>query len=374
MAKHSSLSRRSVLKGAGAAALAAPLYSKSALASSGEINILMWSDYLPPSFIEEFETLTGIKVNYTGIGSNEEIINKMKATKGQGFDIVSPTNNRSLQWEPLELLQPFDMNKVPIDLVNPAMAKIGTDAWNFGDSGAHWLPHIWGTEGIAYRTDLWLPDGDAPSYGDVWSEANAGKTMGRAHSMMLGAGLYMERAGEMEPGSVWAAYGDEDTMRKVWGQITDWCIARKDRIKLIWNDADTQKNGLLNEGVVVGQTWDGPPLALKSAGEPVHYQAPVEGAMAWVDGMSMPTGAANIDQVYAFIDFAYQAKPAGVAIDSHGYNSPVLGADQYSGDTYKKNFAEAYPGDSLANLNPWPAEAPWYAETRTEFVNKFKSA
>ena len=90
------LSRRTVLKGAGAAALAAPLYSKSALASSGEINILMWSDYLPPSFIEEFETLTGIKVNYTGIGSNEEIINKMKATKGQGFDIVSPTNNRSL--------------------------------------------------------------------------------------------------------------------------------------------------------------------------------------------------------------------------------------------------------------------------------------
>ena len=67
----------------------------------------------------------------------------------------------------------------------------------------HWLPHIWGTEGIAYRTDLWLPSGDAPSYGDVWSEENAGKTMGRAHSMMLGAGLYMEASGQMEPGSVW---------------------------------------------------------------------------------------------------------------------------------------------------------------------------
>ncbi|MFY0312925.1 twin-arginine translocation signal domain-containing protein, partial [Leisingera sp. D0M16] len=34
------VSRRSVLQGAGAAALAAPLYAKSALASSGEINIL----------------------------------------------------------------------------------------------------------------------------------------------------------------------------------------------------------------------------------------------------------------------------------------------------------------------------------------------
>ena len=371
------MNRRSVLKGSaalGGAALAAPLYSKSALASSGEINILMWSDYLPEKFLNEFQSASGIKVNYTGIGSNEEIINKMKATKGQGFDIVSPTNNRSLQWEPLELLQPFDMNKVPSDKVNPAMLKIGTGAWNFGDAGAHWLPHIWGTEGIGWRTDLWLPGDEGPSYGDVWSEANAGKTMGRPHSMMLGAGLYMERIGEMDAGSVWAAYENEETMRKVWGQITDWCIARKDRIKLLWNDADTQKNGFLNEGVIVGQTWDGPPLALKSAGEPVTYQAPIEGAMAWVDGMSMPIGAKNIDQVYEFIKFAFEPKPAGEAIDEHGYNSPVLGADQFAGQVYKTNFAEAYPGDSLANLNPWPAEAPWYAEIRTEFVNKFKSA
>ena len=377
MSSNSNFSRRTVLKGAttaGAAALATPLYVKSAMASSGEINILMWSDYLPEKFLNEFQEASGIKVNYTGIGSNEEIINKMKATKGQGFDIVSPTNNRSLQWEPLELLQPFDMSKVPIDKVNPAMAKIGVDAWNFGDKGAHWLPHIWGTEGIAWRIDKWLPAEEGPSYGDVWSEANAGKTMGRAHSMMLGAGLYMERVGEMEAGSVWAAYNDEETMRKVWGQITDWCIARKDRIKLIWNDADTQKNGLLNDGVIVGQTWDGPPLSLKNAGEPVNYQAPVEGAMAWVDGMSMPIGAKNVEQVYEFVKFAFEAKPAGEAIDSHGYNSPVLGADKFAGQVYKDNFAEAYPGDALANLNPWPAEAPWYADVRTEFVNKFKSA
>jgi len=76
--------------------------------------------------------------------------------------------------------------------------------------------------------------------------------------------------------------------------------------------------------------------------------------MAWVDGLAMPIGATNKDQIYAFIEYAFQAEPAGKAIDKHGYNSPVLGADKYTGDVYKKNFAEAYPGDSLANLNPWP--------------------
>ena len=372
----SSVNRRTFVKGSaavGAVALATPAYIQNAYAA-GEINILMWSDYLPESFIKSFADSTGIKINFTGIGSNEEIINKMKANKGQGFDLVSPTNNRGLQWGPLELLQPFDMSKIAIDKVNPAMAAIGEKDWSFNGKGIHWVPHIWGTEGVAWRTDLYSPEGDVPSYGAIWDEANAGKTMIRPHSGMLCAGLYLESIGELDKGAMWGAYESEAAMRPVWGKVADWCIARKKNLKLLWNDADSQKNGLLKEGVIVGQTWDGPPLALKTAGEPVQYQAPKEGAMAWVDGMAMPIGAKNTEQVYEFLKFAYQAAPAGEAINHHGYNSPVLGADKEANDNYKKNFGEAYPGDALANLNPWPPEAPWYAKVRTEYVNKFKSA
>ena len=369
-------SRRSVVKGAAAAsavALTSPMFIRDARAAS-EINILMWSDYLPDTFVKSFADATGIKINFTGIGSNEEIINKMKANKGQGFDLVSPTNNQGLEWGPLELLQPFDMGKVAIDKVNPAMAAIGTKDWSFNGKGIHWLPHIWGTEGVAWRTDLYSPEGGVPSYGAIWDEANAGKTMIRPHSGMLCAGLYMETIGELDKGAMWGAYASEDAMRPVWQKVADWCIARKKNLKLLWNDADSQKNGLLKEGVIVGQTWDGPPLALKTAGEPVQYQAPKEGAMAWVDGIAMPIGAKNVDEVYAFLKYAYEAAPAGEAINHHGYNSPVLGADKAANANYKKNFSEAYPGDALANLNPWPPQAPWYAKVRTEYVNKFKSS
>lgn len=370
------LGRRTFLKSAAAAGagLAMPaLISRSALASSGEINIMMWSDYLPESFTKAFTEKTGIKINFTGIGSNDEIINKMKATNGEGFDLVTPTVNRNPLWAELNLLQPFDMKRVAIDKVNPAMA-LGEAHWNFHGKGAEWIPHIWGTEGVAWRTDKFTPAGEFPSYYDVWDDANAGKTMGRGHSMLLGLGLGMERRGELPAGSVWAAYKDETKMKEVWGKIIETAIAKKKNIKVLWNDADAQKNGLLNEGVVVGQTWDGPPIALKTAGEPVMYRAPVEGAMAWVDGMAMPIGAKNIDQIYAFIEACYDAKLAGEAIKTHGYNSPVVGADKFGGDIYAKNFADAYPGDALAKLNPWPAEMPWYVAARTEFVNKFLSA
>ena len=58
----------------------------------------------------------------------------------------------------------------------------------------------------------------------------------------------------------------------------------------------------------------------------------------------------------------------------HGYNSAIIGADAHAGDTYKRNFSEAYPGKALANLNPWPAEPQWYADVRTEYRNKFVNA
>ncbi len=371
------LTRRTVIKSAAAgAALAAGPFaiSRGVLASSGEIDILMWSDYLPPKFIADFEAASGIKVNYIGIGSNEEIIAKMKASRGQGFDLISPTNMRAPQWQPLDLVQPFDMNRIDTASVNPAMLNIGVREWDFDGKGVHWLPHIWGTEGIGWRTDKWSPSDGVPSYGDIWAEENAGKTMGRPHSMMLGAGLYMEAAELMDPGSVWQAYQSEEKMHQTWTKITEFCIERKGNIKLLWNDADAQKNGLLTGGVIVGQTWDGPPLALKTAGEPVTYQAPKEGALAWVDGLAMPIGAKNIDQIYEFLKFAFEPEPAGKAIDKHGYNSAVIGADAFANDQYRKNFAEAYPDGALANLNPWPSEPQWYADLRTEYRDKFVNA
>lgn len=373
------ITRRKFLKKAGSigavAAVGPWVISPKALSSSGEVNVLMWSDYLTPDFLEAFTGETGIKVNYTGIGDNGEIVNKMKATKGQGFDICSPTNMKAGIWEPLELLQAWDYGKISnIGNVNSAMLKVGDNEWDFGGKGSHWLPHIWGTEGVAWRTDLYSPEGGQPSYGNIWDGSAEGNTMIRDYSGMMGAALYMETIGELEPGDLWKSYQSEEIMRSIWDRITAYCIKNKNQIKKFWRDADAQKTGFSQEGVLVGQTWDGPPLAMKTEGEPIQYQAPKEGSLAWVDGMCLSVAAENIDQTYALVDFAFLPEPAGKAIDTHGYNSAVLGASKFAGETYAKNFSEAYPGDALTNLNPWPKESTWFLSTRDEYSNKFLSA
>lgn len=384
-------SRRQFIKGSTAAAAIAAVgpwvISSKALASSGELNVMMWSDYLSAGFFKAFEAKSGIKINFTGVGSNEEIINKMKASKGRGFDICSPTNMRSPQWSELGLLNPFDYGRIKnIKNVNPSMLKVGNDEWNFKGKGSHWLPLIWGTEGVAWRTDQWSPPraNDIPSYGDIWQPDVKGKTMMRVHSGMLGAGLYLERIGKLEPGAMKKCYDSEKNTRKTWKVVTEFCVKNKAQVKLFWNDADSQKNGLLNDGVVVGQTWDGPPITMMKDNDPVQYRAPIEGSLAWVDGMALSSQSANVDAVYEFLNYCFQPEVGGRSIDGgkddkwggkgHGYNSAVLGADKFASDGYGKVFGSVYPGNSLANLWPWPKEPQWYADVRTEFVNKFNAA
>ena len=110
------LNRRTLLaSGAALAAFvpAAPIFVKNAFAAtSGEVNVLMWGEYLPDSVVADFKAKTGITINHTKIGDNGEIISKMKAGGGAGYDLASPTNMRALQWENLGVLQPFDMNKI----------------------------------------------------------------------------------------------------------------------------------------------------------------------------------------------------------------------------------------------------------------------
>ena len=373
--KAAKVSRRSVLKGAaatGAAAAIGPWYIPNAFAAP-VVNVLMWGEYLPDSVVADFKAKTGITVNHTKIGDNGEIISKMKAGGGAGYDLASPTNMRALQWENLGVLAPFDMNRINTSAVNPGMLAVGERDWNFGGNGSHWVPQLWGTESISWRTDKWTPDG-LPSFGDLW-EPNPGIDgafmMGRTYSMMTGCGIWMHHQGKMD---FWSSYNDEDTMRKNWETITDFCISKKGNLVKFWSGADPQKQGFTSDGVVVGQTWDGPIAAMMKAGEPVAYQTTDEGALAWIDGITLSEKAENIDEAYELINYSFTPEVGGQTINEIGYNSAVNGAsDFYSPET--KALAKAiYPGDTSTKLNPWPPEPPWFADARAEYANKFETA
>ena len=75
--------------------------------------------------------------------------------------------------------------------------------------------------------------------------------------------------------------------------ILKFAIEHKAWVKQFWDSADNTKSGLMENDVWIGQTWDGPPLSLKKDGKPVSYQAPVEGAIVWLDARKPRSTAAS---------------------------------------------------------------------------------
>jgi len=370
------LTRRAMLQATavGAIAAAGPWIVKDAFSSSGELNILNWADEVMDPVLPNFTEKTGIKVNATPFSQNEEQINKLQATGGEGFDLCQPTRDRAIQFRELGLLGPFDLNKLPnTKNLIPSMLEGSTSIWTW-EGGLYHLPHVWGSEAISWRTDLTTLDYKTLSYGTMWNEEYKGKVQGRPHSLLLGIGLWMDATGKLPTNRMADAFKDEETFKKIYDVLLPFAIEHKPWIKQFWDSADNTKSGLLENGVVIGQTWDGPVLSLKADGKPVSYMAPQEGAITWLDGWAMTKAAANVDQAYEYLNYLMTPETSALVAEKSNYNPVVTGADALTSDKFKKNFSEAYPEDALQRLWHRIPEPSWFGEIRGQYADKYRSA
>src|SRR5271167_4231947 len=221
--------RRSFLKTSaalGLGAVASPAIVSNALSSSGELSIINWDDELPDPVIPDFEKLTGIKVNSTPFSQNEEQINKLQATGGEGFDICQPTHDRAPQFKDIGVLQPLDEKKVDVSVIVPGLLAASKSYWTW-DGGLYHVPHVWGTEAIAWRNDLTKINGQELSYGTLWNDEYKNKVQGRPHSLLLGIGLWLDGTGKLPTNRMLDSFKDEETMKKIYDVILKEAIDRK---------------------------------------------------------------------------------------------------------------------------------------------------
>src|SRR4051812_5362507 len=79
---------------------------------SHEVHLGIWSNYITPETIAEFEKTTGTKIIVSNFSSNEELLAKMQAG-GAGFDVVVPSDYMVTSMVKLGLLKKLDRAKIP---------------------------------------------------------------------------------------------------------------------------------------------------------------------------------------------------------------------------------------------------------------------
>lgn len=151
--------RNALLGGAAIAALALSACggssSTSASSSGGgsgsgakEINLLTWEGYASPKIVKRFEAQTGIKVNVTLVGSDDELFAKLKAGGGKQVDVVAVNRTYLPQLSQSGVIVPIDESKIQgLDNVDPTFRSagnvIGSTRWG--------LPYVFGAFPITYN-------------------------------------------------------------------------------------------------------------------------------------------------------------------------------------------------------------------------------
>src|SRR2546425_10121113 len=124
------------------AALAAP-----AFAQENKLRLITWADYVPADVVAQFKKETGIDVEIT-LSNNEEMISKLRATGGAGFDLAQPSQDRIVgPQQEFGIYKPMDMSKIKTDLFIPSMLDITRKITTL-DGKLYGLPYLWGAAGL----------------------------------------------------------------------------------------------------------------------------------------------------------------------------------------------------------------------------------
>jgi spermidine/putrescine transport system substrate-binding protein len=124
------------------------------------INIFTWGDILDPSIVAQFENETGIKVNLNYYASNEELLVKMKATGGLGYDLIIPSDYAVELLREEDLLKKIDKSKLDFwHRINPALLNHSFDRQN-----DYSIPFEWEIFGLGINKEYFKDKSFVPSW------------------------------------------------------------------------------------------------------------------------------------------------------------------------------------------------------------------
>ncbi|WP_299923601.1 extracellular solute-binding protein [uncultured Pelagimonas sp.] len=323
---------------------AAVIAISAGAASADTLRLLTWGGYAPEDVVAKFEEQTGHTVEVTK-SNNEEMIAKLRATGGGGFDLAQPSQDRIAgpQAE-FGIYKPMDLSKLNADLFIPSL-MLATQANTTVDGEVYGVPHVWGTSGLVVDTKM------APmvkDYTDLCSPDVAGKVSYRLKRPTLIGFAYSMG---LDP---FAAYGDEAAYTEIMGQVEAKLIECKAGVKTYWGGGD-ELMGLLRSGeVVASMAWDTGGWKLNADKPDITFVAPAAGALGWVDTFVLPAKGKADDAAYEWINFVMQPEISAMITAAAGNFTASQGADEFASDDLKARYQASFPQEAIDNIKWYP--------------------
>jgi len=345
--------------GAALGALLAP----PALAQDSRLRLLTWADYVPADVVAQFRRETGIEVEIT-LSNNEEMISKLRATGGAGFDLAQPSQDRITgPQQEFGIYKPMDLSKIRTELFIPAMLDATKQNTTLAGK-VYALPHIWGTDGLVVNTRAT----NMADYPDLCRADVKGKTAVRLKRPTL---LAFAFAAGKDP---FALYNEPKAYAALMDEVGKTLAACKGNLKLFWDNKDQLLNGMRSGEIVGAMMWDTGGWKLNGENADIRFIAPKAGAMGWIDTFALPAKGRADAAAYAWINFNMRPEIAAKVAASAGNFTASQGADKFMEAKLKAQFAASFPESALKNVRWYPAVPAGIEEIEGRVLDRVKAA
>ena len=330
-----------------------------------KLRLLTWGGYAPEEVVALFEKeYPDIQVEVT-LSNNEEMIAKLRATGGAGFDLVQPGFNRvaAAQAE-FDIYKPIDLSKVNVDALDPMLLdKVKADASVNGE--LYSIPFDWGTSGLMV---------DKTKAGEIrdWLDLCDPKYKGRT-SMRLKRTILVGTAFALGKDS-FAAYSNLDEYKKILDQVADTLIACKANIKAYWQGGDDLSALMLSGEAGAAETWDSTAFKLFSQNPNIVYVPPKSGALGWIDTFTLPRKGKADDAAYKWINFVYRPEIVTKLSASTGSIIAVKDGIGLLPDNVRAAVQGAFTKEDLANIRFAAQIQPGVEDLEGKALERIKAA
>ena len=339
--------------------------SLAGVASAQEktLRLLTWGDYAPADIVAQFEKESGYKVEIT-LSNNEEMISKLRATGGAGFDLAQPSQDRITgPQQEFGIYKAMDLSKIKANLFIPSMLD-ATKKNTTLTGKVYGLPHIWGTDGVVVNTKLTKMN----DYMDVCRADVKGKVSFRLKRPTLIAFAFSMGKDPFK------LYNDTKAYTALMEEVGKKLTECKGNAKFLWDNKDQLFNGMRSGEVVAALMWDTGGWKLNGENPDIKFIAPKSGALGWIDTFAIPAKGKNDAAAYAWINFNMRPEIAAKVAKSAGNFTASKGADQLMDAKLKAQFAESFPEAAIKNIKWYPAVPAGLEAIEGKILDKVKAA
>ena len=333
-------------------------------ADSKVLRLISWTGYAPPELIAKFEKETGIKVEVT-FSNNEEIMSKLRATRGGGFDLAQPSQDRIFAVQKqYKIYQPVDYSKVDESQIDPNMLA-AVKKNTMVDGKSYSVPHVYGTSGMCVNK---AKAPEVKDYKDLLDPKYTGRVsyrMRRPALMAMGFSLGHDP---------FALYNDRAAYQKFLNAMEEAFIKGKPVVRNYYENADALIESMRSGEIWAAMAWEQVSWKLYEENPDIDYIAPTSGPMAWVDTFTIPSKSENLEGAYKWINFSLRPENAALFTNKEKFGTASKGASKYMEPKIKANFERCFPPEVMANMNWYPTVPPGLESMEAKTLEKIRIA